>query len=140
MNNPIDFFVPGKPVSKGNIRSFQVKGRTVYVDGNKSLKSWEALARMIIREVMPKKPWDGAIEVEATFYFQEPKGTPKCRKGKLAMTKKPDIEKIARALNDAMTGLIYVDDSQITCLRLKKRYDDAPGVHVFVWHGEGERE
>jgi len=49
---------------------------------------------------------------------------------------RPDVDKLARAVNDALTtaGVIY-DDSQITRIIAAKRYADpheAPGVTIAV--------
>ena len=131
------FFIPGKPLSKGNVRSFQVKGRTIYVDGNKALKSWEAVAKMILQDYAPDELWDGAVAMELTFFFQEPKATPKGKKGKIPMTKKPDSTKIARSVEDTMTGIIFRDDSQITDYHIRKRYGEKPGVLVRIWQVDG---
>lgn len=46
---------------------------------------------------------------------------------------KPDADKLARAVWDALKGIIYTDDSQIVRLTLSKDYGDAPGVIIQVW-------
>lgn len=46
---------------------------------------------------------------------------------------KPDADKLARAVWDALKGIIYADDSQVVRLTLAKDYGDAPGVIIQVW-------
>lgn len=49
-------------------------------------------------------------------------------------TKKPDIDKLLRALLDAMTGIVWADDSQVAFVVVNKVYawNDRPGVHVVI--------
>ena len=43
---------------------------------------------------------------------------------------KPDVDKLARAVCDALTGVIYEDDSQICALRTDKQWGPVPGVAI----------
>ena len=49
-------------------------------------------------------------------------------------TKKPDVLKLARAVEDALTGVVYRDDAAIVVERLEKRYGEPARVEVFVSH------
>jgi hypothetical protein len=46
--------------------------------------------------------------------------------------KKPDIDNIAKTYLDAMNGVIFVDDTQVVELHVKKVYAEKPGVDVMV--------
>lgn len=48
-------------------------------------------------------------------------------------TAKPDLLKLARAAEDALTGILWHDDAEITGERLFKRYGRRPGVKITVW-------
>jgi Holliday junction resolvase RusA-like endonuclease len=50
----------------------------------------------------------------------------------LSHTKKPDLDKLLRALKDALKGVIYRDDSQVVRVVTSKDYSPAPGVIVTV--------
>ena len=45
-----------------------------------------------------------------------------------------DVDKLVRAIFDAMTGIVYKDDSQVCDSSEQKRYADgrAPGVWVYI--------
>ncbi len=52
-------------------------------------------------------------------------------------TGKPDLDKLARSVADALTGVAWADDMQVDELRATKAYANvargAPGVDVTVW-------
>lgn len=47
-------------------------------------------------------------------------------------TKKPDCDNIAKIILDALNGIAYPDDSQVTCLLVMKRYSESPRVEVTL--------
>ena len=86
----------------------------------------EAMAQIVPRIVRFEKPQ--AIGVECRFYFQRPKSTKKSIMDKVT---KPDIDKLARAILDALTGIVFEDDSQVTTLVCWKGFGD-PRVVIQV--------
>ena len=52
---------------------------------------------------------------------------------------RPDALKLARAVEDALTGIIWLDDAQIVEEHLTKRWSDEEGVHVTVDPTGGHR-
>ena len=86
-------------------------------------------------------PLDCPLAVTFTFYLPRPKGH--FRTGKRAgelrdtapafPTGKPDVLKLARGVEDALTAIIYKDDSLIVSEHLYKRYTTAsPGVQISI--------
>jgi len=84
-------------------------------------------------------PLDGPLV--ADFVFTMPKGStlPKWRDWH---DKVPDLSKLARSTEDALTGVVWADDARVTAYRrLEKRYvgsDDPdtlpiPGAVIRVW-------
>ncbi len=115
------FFVAGEPVTKGSIRAFVPRGWTRPVltsTGGKELKAWESNVSWTAKQE-GVKPLPGAVSLTLTFELPRPKSLPK---KVAAHTKKPDIDKLARAVCDALTGIAYADDSQIVSLTVSKRY------------------
>ena len=59
------------------------------------------------------------ISISLTFVFEKPRSE---RKNALHKTTKPDLDKLLRATLDALTGIAYVDDSQVTECRVAKMF------------------
>src|SRR4051812_11413364 len=62
----------------------------------------------------------GAITLEAVFYLPRP--TSRKTAADEAHVTRPDVDKLARAVADALTGIVWHDDSQVTDLIARKRY------------------
>ena len=144
--NQIYFTVFGIPKPAGSKTAFAIKrggvytGRTVVMDACKKTKSWQAIVKAEAKKHAPATPVDGAIWVEFTFYMPRPKshfGTGK-NSSKLKPnapvhhTGKPDALKLARAVEDALTGVCYVDDAQIINEEISKSYDNGAGAGVEI--------
>lgn len=46
---------------------------------------------------------------------------------------KPDLDKLDRAIGDALSKLVYRDDAQIASKHVTKQYGDRPGVVIDVY-------
>ena len=148
---PITFFVPGKPQTAGSKRAFVIRrggqytGRAIVTDDNPKSRDWKTDVGIMAKLSYAGQPLTGPIELDLTFYLDRPKGH--YRTGKYAEslrpsapthpTTKPDLLKLARGVEDALTGIVWRDDSQIVWERLQKRYVDhgtssGQGVEVTV--------
>lgn len=131
--------VYGVALPQGSKSARVVNGRAIMTDGfgdkPRQLKSWrEAIAdaaRVWIATNGAPAPLDVPVTLHATFYLPKPKSAP--RKAVHA-AKKPDLSKLTRAIEDALTKLAYTDDSRIVELTVRKRYaiDTAPRVEIFI--------
>lgn len=70
---------------------------------------------------------EGPIHLDVWANFEIPKSYSKkrrqeCEIGNEMPTKKPDIDNIAKVVLDALNGVAYHDDSQVTNLKVRKRY------------------
>ena len=132
--------VVGIPVPQGSKRVFH--GRLVDVN-DRQLKDWRALVGGSVEAL---GYFDGPVKVELNFYLPRPKGHygsgRNCNKlkpsapGRPAV--KPDIDKLVRACLDAMTGLVFRDDSQVVTVVARKLYASdsrLPGVHIEIEEG-----
>jgi len=88
------------------------------------------------------RPVTGAVSVEFVMSFHFPKsvklyakdGTPTGNKREYQVSS-PDIDKVARCILDSMTGIVYLDDKQVSCLEATKVYvpeNDSEGVSIQV--------
>jgi crossover junction endodeoxyribonuclease RusA len=131
----ISFDVLGTPVTQGSTRAFVRGNRAVIThDKRKPLMDWrgdiahaaqEAAGGVFVPRGVP-------VMVHAIFLLQRPKSAPK---RVVSPTTKPDGDKLARSLFDALTGVLFADDSQVVKFSVEKRYaqeDEAPGARVWV--------
>lgn len=135
----LNFRVVGIPQTAGSKQGFFNKKlkRVMIVDANKRSKPWKALVSAAALEVAPRGDlYRGPLTVSMVFYLPRPKGH-YGRRGLLPSapqypTGKPDVLKLARAVEDACTGILWHDDAQIVHEGLSKTYGDPPGIEVAV--------
>lgn len=107
------FFVPGEPVPQGSMSVFN--GRIVH-GNSRAVKAWRATVRDmgIYAGLLPV---GGPIAIECVFSL---------RRGKTVKREhpitRPDLDKLVRCVLDALTGVAYLDDSQVIDLKASKRY------------------
>ena len=143
----IEFFCPGKPQAQGS----KTKGRWGNMrEDNKELGPWRERVALAAYEAA-RGGVDNAqlgfvfgvgvpIAVGLEFVLYRPISTPKSRTP--PATKKPDIDKLERAVLDALTHVIWADDAQVTRVLKCKRVaeiGESPGVHVWV-EGVGDAQ
>lgn len=128
------FTVAGKPRVKGNV----IRGRTGgYHDATKGLTPWMAAIRKAAREAWSHgEPFGAAVRVDV--HFAVPARATDVLRGGLRDGIEPvtrgagDLDKLSRAVLDALTGIAYVDDSQVVDLRARKRYAIDAGATIEV--------
>jgi Holliday junction resolvase RusA-like endonuclease len=119
------FHVLGKPVTQGS--KVIMRGRLVDVKA-KELKEWRSKIADIADPLF-EQPITAAVFMDLTFFLPKPKTVKR-----LLPFVKPDSDKLTRAVFDALTGVAYVDDCQVTDYAVRKRYgtDDTIGVVVTI--------
>ena len=125
----IDFHVRGLPAAQGSTRAYIVKGKPIITTSSKGLATWRRLVADVAQNYAPSEPWEGPVAVELDFGIPKPKSAPKRRR--VWPAKRPDLDKLARAILDALTYVIFADDSQVVELHASKDYG-VPGVVVHV--------
>lgn len=139
----IRFVVLGRPQQKGSKRIDRApNSRLGYVmrDANPKARPWANLITAAARDAYRDELLRGAVEVELGFYFARPKahmGTGKNAGSVLAsaprhMIVMPDVDKLARAACDALTGVVFKDDSQIALLLARKGYGEPERLEAVV--------
>ncbi len=138
----IDFFVPGIPRPAGSKRALPTKsGKIAIVDasGQKG-KDWRADCKSFAREVYRGDPVVGPLYLGIIFTMIRPKGhygtgrNAEKLKGSAPEypTGKPDLTKLIRGLEDALTGIVWRDDAQIVKQTVVKEYGKIPGAYISV--------
>lgn len=89
-----------------------------------------------IKPHAPSEPYQGALQIDITFYMQMPKSsaikTKQMLNQMILPIKRPDIDNLSYLVVNAMKGIIYEDDSQIVDLNLHKRYGENPKTIIKV--------
>ncbi len=127
----IRFDVFGKPQPQGSHRAVPTGGGRVKVtDTNLSLPGWRDTVMWAARKaIADERSWGGPlvgpIQLAVTFYLPRPTSAPKTID--VMPTKKPDLSKLVRAVEDSLVdaGLIR-DDAQIINIITRKRYAVGP--------------
>lgn len=111
--------VLGVPVPQGSLRTLG-RGRVVH-NNDEKLRPWRDSIAWAVRERMDTSPpLEGPVEVTATFVLPRPQSAPKRR---WAPDRKPDLDKLIRALLDGITaGGGWVDDAQVISMIAVKVY------------------
>lgn len=124
-------FVPGEPAPQGSKNAYKRGTGVVMVESNKRLPEWrKRLVHALQAHLGDEPPFATAVTVDATFYLTRAKSNKKT-----AVTQKPDLDKLARALGDALTiSGVLKDDSYIVEWRLIKLYAEfeQPGVEIEI--------
>lgn len=144
----IIFFVEGVPAPQGS-KTHVGSGRLI--ESSRQVGPWRDTVRRAAVEAMAgRPPIEGPVYLVQVFALPRPKshyGTGR-NSGRVKRgaphrpPARPDLDKLARAVGDALTGICYLDDAQVVNLCAAKYYVmpsgrlSVPGVEIRV-HGEG---
>lgn len=121
----IAFAVEGKPIQQGSMRAFN--NRIVH-NKTKELMAWRSAVAKAAH-IAGCTPIDGAITITMQFFYERPKSVKRDQP-----TVPPDLDKQIRSILDALTGVAYRDDSQVTHITASKEYG-AQGVKITLTGG-----
>jgi Holliday junction resolvase RusA-like endonuclease len=134
----LQFTVHGIPAPQGSKRHI---GRGVMIESSKKVKPWREAVKWAAREAMPMgwQKLDGPIQLRVHFYMPRPKSA----KGLVACWRMPDLSKLLRATEDALTDAgVWADDARVVAANIFKLYEDAenlPGARISVYPWEAQR-
>lgn len=133
-----EFFVPGRVAPQGSKR--YVGGNKAsggrFIEASKYLPAWRTAVTTVARDYMThwdQKPLAGPVNLKVVFYIERPKSIP--QRTRPTPIVPPDVDKLVRAICDAMTDAgVWDDDAQVIHLEAMKLYDDThdPGAHIIV--------
>jgi Holliday junction resolvase RusA-like endonuclease len=139
----LDIFIPGIPKPGGSKRAFKHRhtDRIIVTDDAKGNADWKRDVKVFAHMAHPAPPLDGPLAVSVVFIMPRPKwhfgtgGNSGKVKSSAPMhpTTKPDATKLWRSTEDALTGVLWLDDAQVVEQSVKKIYGDTPGAQVTVW-------
>jgi Holliday junction resolvase RusA-like endonuclease len=84
-----------------------------------------------------RQPYMGMLEVTVRVYLPVPRSMSKrnaafALAGAIRPVTRPDCDNYSKSILDALTGLAWVDDSQIVQLNIGKFYSEKPRVEIEV--------
>lgn len=132
----LDFFVPGKPAPQGSKRHV---GRGILLESSTEVGPWRERIALAAHNYARNTtgiplPFSGLpLSVSLDFVMPRPTSAPK--RSTPAAIKRPDIDKLARAVLDGLTNVLLTDDSAVVDLRTHKRLaeiNETPGVHITI--------
>jgi Holliday junction resolvase RusA-like endonuclease len=142
------FSVVGTPAPQGSkkfVGHAKSTGRAILVESSKKVRPWrqdvvaEALRVLSMYSTPAPPPFDGPLIVRMVFTLKKPLSAPKKRR--IFADRKPDLSKLARSTEDALTdaGVLADDARIIEYERLAKVYPgedhealNIPGVMIEI--------
>lgn len=125
MEQALTFRVYGVPVPQGSKNVY--RGRLVEAQGKK-LKDWREAVKNAAETNYQGELIEGAVELHVTFYVTKPKTVKREYPSVPA-----DLDKLIRAVGDALSGTVYKDDGQIITISAQKRYGDPAGCLITIY-------
>lgn len=142
----VTFYVSGAPVPQGSVVAHAARrkdgshyGVVHYAVGTK-LHAWRRAISVAARAEWGDELTFHPVRLEMMFHMARPlkhfiglERTLRRQYADAVPDGTPDVDKLARAVMDALTDVVYGDDSQVTTLHAQKRYSDAlPGLTVTI--------
>lgn len=134
----VSFTVYGVAAPAGSKTVGRTKTGASFVrDSSRRSYPWKRDVAQAAGVAMRDRPLlDGPLELRAVFHVPRPKG----HFGKRGLrpaapawpTVKPDVLKLARACEDALSGVVFRDDAQIVVERLEKRYGEPARCELTI--------
>lgn len=155
----LTFHVYGHPEPAGSKRAFPVMRKSgvgvAVTDDNPKARGWKdavgfEAAHAMMRAGGPARGADfdpapnlfnGPLGLSVVFTLARPKGHFGTGRNFASIrasaphwpTVKPDCTKLLRAVEDALTGVVWRDDAQVVEQAVSKRYGEPEGASVVVW-------
>lgn len=143
MSNSYTFYAQGKPAPQGSKKVHRyIKGRAILGESSAAVAPWRAVVAGHARRLQPDQ-WHAKLPVSLTltFVFARPKahfranGNLKENAPQHCVTRIGDLDKLCRAVCDALTGIAYDDDSQVFSINAERRYataSESPGALITI--------
>jgi crossover junction endodeoxyribonuclease RusA len=110
----LSFTVYGIPIPQGSLKAFMPRGRRfpVVTSDNLRTRPWKHMVGAAAREALrDSPPLEGPVAIDIEFYLPRPTSAPK---RVVYPVKKPDLDKLVRAILDACTDAgVWKDDAQV---------------------------
>lgn len=131
----ITFTIPGKPLAKGRHRTGKWGMYTP-----KDTVNAETFIKWLALEAMNKaraKITEGPVRLDLVVVHPIPKAFSKKKRlqaieGDILPCVKPDIDNVEKIVEDALNGIVWVDDKQVCKVEKDKIYGEIPRIEVSI--------
>ena len=129
MAQTVEFRVYGRPAPQG---SKAYKGNQRFVEASKYLPAWRKAVKNAAAVAQGGAPlFEAPVRVEVRFWLERPKKPKFDRPGT-----PPDLDKLCRAVFDALSGTVWLDDALVVDLNARAFWTtdtEAQGCHITVF-------
>jgi Holliday junction resolvase RusA-like endonuclease len=141
---PITITVYGTAQPAGSKRAFALRkggvltGRVAVSDANPKARDWKNQVADAAREAYQGELLTGPLRVSLRFFRPRPdghygtKGLNKKGRESHAPTSKPDVLKLARGVEDALTSVVWRDDAQIVAELITKDWGEPARCEIAI--------
>lgn len=127
-----------KPMAKQSFRTTRTGQK--YLDAS-VIKYRKAIRNMAIAQMRNQKAEkiEGAVNMNIIYAFRRPQSLSKKERneidnGKIVpKTTKPDIDNLTKAILDALNGIVWKDDAQVTQIKIQKVWSSKDQIEVEIW-------
>jgi len=117
--------IPGQPVAQGRPRAFKTRAGRIRTHDPEKSRMWKAEVRaalaLAMREAGRSELLAGPVRCRIRSTLLCPRSHYRKRPvGRRWHTHTPDIENLAKAILDASSGVVWIDDGQVCVLELQK--------------------
>jgi crossover junction endodeoxyribonuclease RusA len=133
-----EFDVYGRPAPQGSKRAVgrRRNGSAILIEMSPHVKPWREAVKEAGLEAYTGPPIEVAVILNVTFTIKAPAKMPK---GRIFPTTTPDLSKMIRSTEDAITDAgIWRDDALVVVCSAQKLYPgqvgalDRPGAHIVI--------
>lgn len=132
-----------KPVVRGGRVITYARPKMRYVDAAKGSTKWMEKVAGVAEQYRQDPLWEGPITMLCCFCYEYADSYLSVKNGEVTTDPRPsapehkvttpDVIKLGRAVEDALSGVIYVDDNKVVDQHVIKCYSRYTGVFVRVW-------
>ena len=127
-----------KPMAKQSFRT--TRSGQKYLDPS-VIKYRKAIRNMAIAQMRNQKAEkiEGAVNMNIVYAFRRPQSLSKKERNEIdggktvPKTTKPDIDNLTKAILDALNGIAWKDDAQVTQINIQKIWSAKDQIEVEIW-------
>lgn len=125
-----DLWVPGAPKPQGSLSAYAIPGGGAQVvqganpTSRAALLAWRETVGYAARSALQGPPAsEGPVACDLEFALPRRSTTPKRTQTWPCKGRSLDVDKLARSVLDALTGIVYADDAQVVLITAFKRWE-----------------